>query len=367
MRLKRPAALCMSLLLACSCAGCGEGQTDSSQPAAVVDSDAKDPEYIAYKTIADNYETQLPSAWIQSLDGDKLTVTEAHTGTYITIKREDYYPEINNYNADSLAASLKAEGTTLQSFAKENGREIKLIMSYTVNNAPITEYKYVTWNYESIYYISYVTAPKYEDQFMDTYKTVYESFKTVKGEKSITDGYQCIYNDSLGLSLEHPLSWSFSVNGNGFIVTNPNTKSSITFETTDPIPDFKDFTKLDYNDIIQSFAKGASLVNFENLGDTMSGTAYATVDGQKYIIENVLIDNGSYTAVITYLASSAYAQSDETAYRTMLDSIRYYRTPQQDESQNGSENEQDISESTADTSDASDTDSQDSSLSSASA
>lgn len=346
MKRRKASVVLLSLALSLLCTGCKDQEEGSSQPDAVADSKSKETEYISYKTVADNYEAKLPSDWIRTLNGNKLTVTEAHSGTYISIEREDYFPEINSYSSEYLAYSLKSEGTTLQSFTKENGKELKLILSYTVNNSPIIEYKYVIWNYESVYYICYVTSPKYESQFMPIYKTVYESFKTLKEEKQITNGYQCIYNEDLGLSLEYPLNWSFSSEGNGFSVDNPNTKSSILFEIADPIPEFKNYTKLDYNDIIQSFAKGASLVSFENTGATMAGTAYATAEGQKYIIENVLIDNGSYTAVITYLASSAYAQSDESVYRTMLDSIRYYRTPQQDEPQSDSESDQEAPDST---------------------
>ena len=300
---------------------------EDSVPAPSSEMSENEPKYIPYKTVLGNYEVQLPSDWVQSVDGNNICVTESNTGSYIVVKREDYFPAINLYSQDYLARSFQQDGTTLQSYAKEKGNVLKIIISYTTNNVPITEYKYIVWSYDAVYYINYVAESKNSDTFLETYQTVYQSFKNIKEEQSITEGYACAYNEGYNMSLEYPINWDYAAKGNGFTITNTSTTSSITLETAQAIPNFSEYTQLDYNQILQSFAQGSSLTSFKNTGGTIYASAYYAQETQKYLIENVLIDNGSYTLIITYVSPSSYSQMDESTFSHMLDSIKYYNEP----------------------------------------
>ena len=163
---------------------------------------------------------------------------------------------------------------------------------------------------------------------MDTYKTVYQSFALVKDEPAITEGYNCMYNEEAQMSIEYPNNWDIKGNTSNFTITNPQTKSAITFEIVDPIPNFKDYTQIEYNDIIQSFAEGAALNSFKNTGNTIYGSAYYVQDKQRFLIDNVLIDNTDYTVIVTFVASSSYAQMDAPTFEKMLGSIKYFEQPE---------------------------------------
>lgn len=324
-------ALIVSLIFTTLLTGC---KKDDSVPSPTSDvSSQTEQSLIPYKTILGNYEVKLPSDWLQETDKSNIRVTESNTGSYITIIKEDYFPAINNYNQDYLAQTFQREGTTLQSYAKEKGNVLKIIISYTTNNVPITEYKYMLWSYESVYYINYIAETKYSEQFIDIYQKVYQSFSNIKEEKTIPEGYACTYNEGCNMSIEYPTSWAFSSSGSGFTVSNSNTTSSITVETAQVIPDFKEYTQIDYNQILQSFAQGASLTSFKNTGETIYGSAYYAQDNQKYVIENVLADNGTYTLILTFVSPSSNSQMDEGAFAHMLESIVYYNPaePQQTE------------------------------------
>lgn len=337
MRRKFIIFLC-SLVIVSGLSGCKGNDSSVPEPTAE-SSSQKEADYIPYKSLAGNYEIKLPSEWVQTTEGDNMTVTERNTGTYISVIREDYFPEVNNFSQDYLLQKFQNEGTTLQSYAKETGNHIKLVISYTTNNMPITEYKFIMWTYNSVYYINYIAPTKYAEQFMDTYKTVYQSFALVKDEPAITEGYNCMYNEDAQMSIEYPNNWDIKGNTSNFTITNPQTKSAITFEILDPIPNFKDYTQIEYNDIIQSFAEGAALNSFKNTGNTIYGSAYYVQDKQRFFIDNVLIDNTDYTVIVTFVASSSYAQMDAPTFEKMLGSIKYFENPEPQQPQESQQTE----------------------------
>lgn len=304
-------------------AGCGKPeQSNVSEQSSV--SEPVQQVSIPYSDLSLNISVKIPSEWVQTLEGNKFTITEKNTGTYISIIRENYYPEINNQSQDSLAQSYNAQGVSLQSFVKETGNCIKLIASYTTNNIPITEYKYIYWTYDAIYTISYVVETKLKEEFMDEFEEVYTSFKLQKEEVSVSEGYTCIYNPSSKISIEYPVNWKFEAISSGFSVTNQNTQSLIYIENLKPIEKFSEYTQVDYVPLMQSLVSGSSLSSFLNKGDTIYGEAFATSGTTKIWIENILIDKKTYTLSFTFLSVSDYTSVDEPIYAYMLDTIRFY-------------------------------------------
>lgn len=317
-------SLILSLVTLLTLVGCNK--SDKSSVQAVPDSsDAeKEIQYIDYSDLSLNFSAQVPDDWIQSLSGNQFTITERHTGTYISVVREDYFPEINNYSQESMAQMYNGQGLSLQSFVKETGNSIKVIVSYTTNNIPITEYKYIYWTYDAIYSVNYLVETKYKELYMDVFEKVYSSFKLQTEEKCVSEGYVCIYNPASKLSIEYPINWTYSSLSTGFSVTNQSTQSTVYVEIVDPLEQFDEYTQVDYLSIMQSLASGSSLSSFANKDGKMYGEAFVTNGTRKYWIENVLFDCKTYTLSVTYFSASDYTSVDEAVFAYMLETVTHY-------------------------------------------
>lgn len=281
-------------------------------------------EYIPYSNIQLNYRISVPSNWIQTLNNGEFTLTDQKSGAYISVWREDYFPGINSFTEKYLADYYARDGASLQSYVKESGNEIKVIASSTKNNVPVTEYKYVYWTYSSVYYISYVAETSKEEVLYPIFEMVYSSFELINQEPTIKEGYSCIYNRNIGLSIEYPLNWEYKSSADGFNITNNASGSSITLSVIDPIEQFKELTEIEYSKMIQNIVSGASLTSFSNTGAEIYGNAFYADKTGKYMIENVLVDNKTYTLALTFVSLSDYTSIDEPVFHAMLDSIRYY-------------------------------------------
>ena len=84
MRRKFIIFLCSLVIVAGCVSGCKGNDSSVPEPTAE-SSSQKEEDYIPYKSLAGNYEIKLPSEWVQTTEGNNMTVTERNTGTYISV------------------------------------------------------------------------------------------------------------------------------------------------------------------------------------------------------------------------------------------------------------------------------------------
>lgn len=283
-------------------------------------------DYYDFSSLSSNFETEFPYNWVQVSDDSSVTITESKTGSYISILRETYYPEINTYSPEVIASVYSAEGSNLQHYSKPAGNQLDVIISYTRNNVPITEYKHMIWTYKAVYYINYVSETRFSEQFLNMYERVCDTFLLLDQEETIQDDYECSYNSSFGVSIEYPVKWKYSDENAGFSVTNEQTGSVVYVEIASAIPEFNDLSQLDYyNNILKNVANDVSMTSYTNNGTAIQGDGYYTYGARKFLVSNILYDNTDYTLSVTYVSSADYAAMDREVFEIMLNSIRYYR------------------------------------------
>jgi len=290
----------------------------------------------AYKCDGINMVMQVPQGWERVTKDGFDTFVHSASATSLQIQVLDYYPEINNEDADYLSASLAKRGYSIVDYRRTAANNY-YVEYQNSNDAGVTDYiTDVIWDREHVVKIAATVNDKNYDG-MET--AIWNCFNSVEWEceSPIAEGFVLVYQMYGDFEYAVPASWTYEETGGAAYAADSETGASLTVTLNESDVTIDQISQIDYSSMLGDGLQNYQLKGFSQHSDHIHGEATYYSNDTEFAVMQDLYANGKYLYAVTYEFPSVYT---DTYYNDILAGMgmtRIFYDPETEETEASSE------------------------------
>ena len=251
-----------------------------------------------YADESTGFTIEIPQGWTKVIKSGFPTFIHNPSATSIQIQHHDYNPLINNDTIDSLTNEIRNNGYIVNevSFLSTSS----YVYSYISEDQKTCYIVFTKWDLKDIYNVTFVVKAENYNKMFKYYEHSINSIKW-DGKDSIPENYDIVFVEYGSFTFGYPLMWNVGLQDNCFIVSDPNTGSTITIRSTQNSSDYSEISKIQYGNYLSGNGSRNNFIlkSYTNDGHIIHGEATYYVGNVQYGLYQYLISNGDYEIEFT--------------------------------------------------------------------
>ena len=258
----------------------------------------------------------IPTEWSKVVQNGQDTFIHRDSRASVQLQVGEYFPLINNMDADSFSESLYQNGSTLVSFNRESTSSYVLV--YTDGSYYYTEYSH--WNVNKVITL-YCTVPaEYYEGMKSTHEVINNSFRWLDTSLCIPEDYALRYYEFGCFEVALPLAdgWTYGETEDTLAILNSSIGAMFSVKVIKTNENLADISQVTYGQYMAQSYSNFIMQNFSNDGATLYMTAtYINGNTTMYLVQYI-ITTGEFEYIISYEIPAELMNEYMDVYNTLI-------------------------------------------------